>query len=173
MANTDHPACALTRMAQATMAQAVNRIDRALQLAVMLVASGCGSLDVVVPLPAHSFGPDIDSNAFEGEIRYEEGCLYLAGDGSDLNILWPVGYTLKSGPPALVVRDDGTAIAAAGDQVEIGGLPSPHESAVPRCPPRRGILLGIIASVNGERLAPAWTPPPPPQPRQTERPKPR
>lgn len=62
--------------------------------------AGC-SVDVVAPLPAHSFGPDIDSLAFEGELAYAAPCLFLDAGGMTLNILWPTGYRLRGEPPAV------------------------------------------------------------------------
>lgn len=139
---------------------------------VMACAAACGPLEVVAPLPTHSLGPDIDSNAFEGALRFEHPCLYLAQDGANVNILWPAGYGVRGTPP-VVVRYDGRAIATIGDAIVIGGLPAPRQIAPPGCPTRPGILLGIIASVNGEAVEPPQTQRPPPQPPRTPRPKPR
>lgn len=143
-------------------------------LAACLVATfvACGPVEVVAPLPAHSLGPDIDSNAFKGVLQVKQSCVYLAQDGLDLNILWPAGYTLRGSPP-VVIRDDGTAIATIGDSVVIGGLPTTGQIAPPGCPARRGILLGLIASVDGVEVSPAVTQSRPPEPPMTERPKPR
>ena len=133
--------------------------------------AGC-AVEVVAPLPAHSFGPDIDSLAFEGELAYAAPCLFLDTGGMTLNILWPTGYSLRGEPPA-VIRYDGTEIARVGDSVRIGGLSTPNQVAPAGCPLRHGILLGVISSVNGSAVEPPETPKPPPQPRPTERPKPR
>jgi hypothetical protein len=140
----------------------------------LLVVAGCGTglVEVVAPLPAHSFGPDIDSNAYEGVLRLEGRCVYLAGVGADLNILWPAGYGLKGNPP-LVVRYDGATIAAIGDEVFIGGLPIDDQLATPGCSVRHVLALGIVATVNGIDVPAPATEPAPPAPAMTERNRPR
>jgi hypothetical protein len=143
-----------------------------LLIAAFALVAACGSIEVVTPLPAHPFGPDIDSTAFEGTLRLEGRCVYLDHGVSSSNILWPAGYTLKGDPPA-IVRYDGVRVAAVGDAVLIGGLPAEEQSAPPGCPLRHVALLGIISTVNGVEVPPPVTPPVPPGPPMTERPRPR
>lgn len=140
----------------------------------------CEPAEVVVPLPAHPFGPNIDSVAFEGVLVFEEPCLYLAAGGGDLNILWPAGYGRVGDPPA-VVRYDGRIIARVGDSVSIGGAPSDVVGGVsaggpiapPGCPLRDGLLVGLIDSVNGVEVPPPRNATTTPASPMTERPKPR
>lgn len=142
-------------------------------MAVLLasVATGCAPAGGVAPLPAHSFGPNIDSNRFDGVLRFDDPCLYLAAPGADLNVVWPAGYS-RIGSPPVVVRSDGTRIATVGDTVAIGGLPTEVQIATPGCPSRPGVLLGVISYVNGESVKPAATAPRPPPPDRTKRPFP-
>jgi len=139
---------------------------------IVAMVTACGPVEVVVPLPAHTYGTEIDSDAFDGVLRLDQPCLYLAGDGVDLNLLWPAGYSLRGSPP-VVTRADGAGIAKVGDALVIGGLPTNGHIAPPGCPSREGILVGAIAAVNGVEVVPALTRAPPPTGQPTVRPKPR
>jgi hypothetical protein len=146
----------------------------ALPLSAVLVVVSCGTglVEVVTPLPAHSFGPNVDSTAYEGHLRLEGRCVYLAEEGIDLNVLWPPGYGLKGDPP-VIIRDDGTPIAAVGDDVMIGGMPLDDQTATPGCSVRRALALGVVSRVNGVDVPGPSTQPGPPEPAMTERIRPR
>jgi hypothetical protein len=139
---------------------------------ILATLAACGRVEVITPLPAHTFGPNIDSTAFEGILRHEPSCLYLDVEGTPLNILWPSGYRYRADPPA-VIRADGAEVATLGDSLLIGGLPTNTPITPPGCPSRRGILLGIIESVNGVTLDQPLTPRPTDQPPMTQRPRPK
>ena len=136
----------------------------------MLTACAIRPVEIITPLPAHSFGPNIDADAYEGILRLEGPCVYLSVGGKGLNILWPSGYGLKGSPP-VVVRDDGYAIATIGNQVLVGGMGLNDQFAPPGCSARLGFALGIVETVNGVKVAPARTQAAPAAPPMTERPK--
>lgn len=149
-------------------------------LAFACLILACAPVEEGVELPEHSFGPNIDSVAYEGVLAFDQPCLFLTRGGDALNMLWPAGYRLVGNPPA-VVRDDGVVMARVGDSVTIGGAPADVvggaqeglEIAPPGCPPRLGLLVGLIDSVNGARVPPWSTSPPESRPVTTERPRPR
>jgi hypothetical protein len=143
-------------------------------LAASLLVAGCvlGPQQEAMPLPAHSFGPDIDAVAWEGILARDGNCVFLDGDGFESNILWPAGYGV-TGDTGVIVRYDGTGVARLGDQVVIGGMPTDAQVATPGCPLRHVLELGIIARVNGVDVPPPVTPPVPQPPRPTEHPRPR
>lgn len=139
---------------------------------VLFSMAACGPVEVNVPLPAHAFGAAIDSNAFEGVLTLNESCLYLAADDGALNIIWPVGYRLRSGA-ATVIRDDGIQIATVGDLMQVGGIATDAQIAPPGCPSRRGIFLGVVTSADGVPVAPAKGGDSGSQAAETQRPRPR
>jgi hypothetical protein len=148
------------------------RIGGFLPALLVLASCGLGPVDVFRPLPAHSLGPSVDSEAFEGHLRFEGSCVYLAEEGIDLNILWPDGYGLRGDPPA-IIRDDGTPIASVGDKVTIGGLSLDDQTATPGCSVRRALALGAISSVNGVDVPAPSIQSLPQEPAMTERVRPR
>ena len=163
--------------------QVRGQASRAYWSAVALVLAtviACESIQGVVPLPTHPFGPSIDSVAYEGTLAFENPCLFLTAAGRSVNVLWPAGYRRVGHPPA-VVRDDGEVIARAGDAVVIGGAPADVVGgasaggpiAPPGCPRRDGLLVGLILTVNGVEVPPPRTPQPLPTGQTMERPRPR
>ena len=127
-----------------------------ISLALLLVACeahGPGSSTLPDPsesVAAVATGAPCPAALIEGEFVANDawGLALLDADGLTRQVIWPDGYTVSQRPPSVALLDgSGTAVAWAGDRVQIGGGETVPDHAWIAC---GGITVIAGPSTTGE-----------------------
>lgn len=95
--------------------------------------------------------------------NFDGGCVWLESDQRRLSVIWPYGYSVRFGATVDLLDEDGSVVAQAGDELEIGGAILP-DIAPARCRVSPDTVLA------GEVRRAGSTPPPVVAPPRTTKP---
>jgi hypothetical protein len=86
-------------------------------LAIVLVATGCGSQSLLPTHDSISRGQDVPAGLVDGVLLLRGDCVYLQSEAAQMVIIWPAGYTLLGNQ----ILEGGNPIAQMGQPLVVFG----------------------------------------------------